>query len=138
MPAHAPALRTATAVLALTALLPACDDSTSPDDTTLEGTWTATSFTALGTDFIAQGMQLGVTLDASGTYDIEVEDDQVGMCDPGPDCSREGSYTSTDTQVVLDPGTDDEVAFSYSITGTTMTWSGAVQGVAATVTLTKE
>lgn len=133
-----PTTRGLTLALGLGALLAACDDSTGPDDATLVGVWSATSISALGTDFVANGMVLTVTLDDSGTYTFEVENDLIGVCDPDPDCSEDGTYTSTDTQITLDPGTEDEVTFNYTITGSTMTWGGSLGGVQANLTFTKQ
>jgi hypothetical protein len=120
-------------------VLSACssdDDPVDPDDdATIVGSWQATSFTALGTDYIAGGMTLAVTLSASDTYTFTVTGDEVGVCeDAGPDCTRPGTYAATETQVTLDPGTEGEVTFDYSIVGSNMSWSGAIQGIPAQVT----
>jgi hypothetical protein len=82
------------------------DDPASPDETpTIVATWDATSFSALAMDFIAEGMTLTVTLGGAGDYSLQIEDDLIGACNPGPDCTNEGSYVATATQVTLDPGT---------------------------------
>jgi hypothetical protein len=120
-------------------VLSACssdDDPADPNgDATIVGSWQATSFTALGTDFIAGGMTLAVTLSESNTYTFTVTGDEVGICgDEGPDCMDSGPYAATETQVTIDAGLEDEVTFSYSIVGSNMSWSGAIDGIPAMVT----
>jgi hypothetical protein len=137
-PVRAPYLTIAFALTALLATATACDDDdpVDPDgDVTIVGTWQATSFTALGTDFIAGGMTLSATLSASDTYTFVVTADAVGICgDDGPDCSESGAFTSTETHLTVDPGEDDEVTFAYDIQGTNMTWTGSIEGTPAVVT----
>jgi len=101
----------------------------------LYASWNATSFMALGTDFIANGMSLILTLDPAGTYTLDITNDLIDACDPGPDCVNGGSFSGTATQVKIDPGTQDEVVFNYSIAGTTLTLTGSIDGNAATITL---
>lgn len=127
-------------VFVLVPVLSSCgDDSTEPEDTTLVGTWEAQSFTALGTDFIADGMGLTVTLEDGGMYTFEVSNDQIGICsDQSLDCSEGGQYMYTDTELTIDPGTPDEVTFGYTIQGSTMTWNGSIDSVPATVVFTKQ
>lgn len=79
-------------------------------------------------------MGVTLTLSDSGSYTVQIEDDLVDLCDPGPDCTLEGPYTSSDATVVLSPGTDDEQEFAYVINGSTMVWSGTVNGIATSFT----
>ncbi len=97
--------------------------------------WNVTSFQALGTDFIADGMTMAITFDAGGTYAVVVTNDLVGICDPDPNCITGGDFTATGTTVTLDPGSVDEVAFNYSIVGTTMTFTGSIGPDPVTITL---
>jgi hypothetical protein len=101
----------------------------------LYASWNATSFEALGTDFIADGMSLILTLDPAGTYTLDITNDLIDACDPGPDCINGGAFSATATQVTIDPGTQDETVFNYSIVGTTLTLTGSIGGNAVTITL---
>ena len=130
-------------LLAMAVLLPiasACssdDDPTAPGADPLVGTWQVTSFQALGSDLIAQGMTLTITLSAAKTYTIVVTDDLLGTCDQGTTCTETGSYSSTSTQITIDPGLEDEVTFNYSIQGNSMTFTGSIDGNPVTVVLQK-
>ncbi len=130
----------ALATAGIVALLAACssDSGTSPADPALIGTWNVTSFQALGQDFIAQGMTMIATFTNAGTYTLDVTNDLTGTCDPGPDCVAMGDYSATATQFTFDPGTVDAVTFSYTIVGTTLTFTGSISGVPVTVTATKQ
>jgi len=122
--------------LALTPIVSGCSDDTGPSSP-LFATWNATSFTALGDDFIADGMTLRVTLSATGTYTLVVTGDLVGSCDPGPNCTETGNYTYTATNITIDPGLADEVTFAYTIQGTTLTFTGSIGGNPVTIRFTK-
>lgn len=140
------ALRTLTLVslAACTGLLAACgDDATDPgDDAGLVGTWEATSFVATGFgDLIEQGMNLTVTLDSntSGTAAFDFQNDVAGFCDGDSDCQSSGPYEATTAQITLEPGTEDEITFNYTIVGNTMTWVGNIDtGVQATITFQRQ
>ena len=120
---------------AILAAGPACsDDDPTGNDATIVGSWTATSFQALGMDFIADGMTVDATLTDAGTYTLEVTGDLVGVCEGSPECERDGSYTSTSSQITLDPGLETEVTFGYTVTTATMTWSGTIEGFPVTIT----
>jgi len=97
--------------------------------------WEVTSFVAQGTDAIANGMTFTMVLGAGGTYTFTVTNDQVGICDPNPDCTDTGQYAYTASTVTFDPGDPDEVVLSYSIQGNTMTISGQIDGFPVTITL---
>lgn len=127
----------------LTVLATACgDESTEPEDVTLLGTWNATSFQALGTDLIADGLGLTARItgtETSGTLAIDFDNDVDEMfCDDGvgPVCTQEDPFTATATQITLDPGGEDEETFNYAITGggNTMTWSGTIDSAPILVT----
>jgi hypothetical protein len=101
----------------------------------LYAAWNVTSFVGLGTDFIADGMTMVVTIDAAGTYTAAVTNDLIGTCSPGPDCVTGGDFTATATRITLDPGSQNEVTFNYSIAGTAMTWTGNIDGNPVTITM---
>lgn len=127
-----------TAAVALAPIAVACgDDDGTPEDP-LVGTWRASSFTAQGTNFIAGGMALTVALNNTGTYTITITNDLIGACEPGPNCTQNGNYTSTSTTVTLDPGTVDVITFTYTIQGTTMTWTGSIDNIPATVVFARQ
>ncbi len=113
------------------------DEPSAPPGASLVGTWNATSFTAQGMNFIAQGMSLSMTLSGSGTYSFVVANDLLGMCSGTQNCTNTGNYTSTANQVTLDPGTDDEVVFNYTIQGTMMNWTGTIDGTPVSVSWTR-
>ena len=124
------------AVTLLASTVTACGDGkggTGPN-AALYATWNATSFMALGSDFIADGMGLVLTLDAAGTYTIDFTNDMIGACNPGPDCSVSGDFSANASRVTIDPGTADEVVFNYSIVGTSMTFTGNLDGNQVTIT----
>jgi len=133
------ALRTLPFLLFLLVLGNACSDSTSPkEEATVVGTWNATSFSALGTDLILDGMTLAATLQEDGTYSFAFTDDQIGACNPGPDCTSTGTYLVSGAPITLDQGTNDEVTFTYSLQGSGMTWSGSINAVPATITFSRQ
>jgi len=124
-------------------LLPVLASCSSDDDDPVGtsdpvvGTWNATSFMAFGQDVVAQGMGLSITLNANGTYSLSVTNDLIGACEPATSCTESGSYSSTSTQIVIDPGTADEETFSYSIQGSTMTLTGTIDAVPVTIVFTR-
>lgn len=127
------------AAVALAPIVLACSDDNGTEPTNaLIGTWRATSFTAQGNNFIAAGMALSVALTANGTYTITITNDQIGACEPGPNCTQNGNYTSTSTTVTLDPGSVDVITFTYTIQGTTMTWTGSIDNIPATVVFARQ
>jgi len=103
----------------------------------LYSAWNATTFVAQGVDYIAGGMSLVLTLDANGTYQLDYTNDQIGACNPGPDCTDNGNFSSTSTQFTLDPAGPDPVTFDYTIQGTTLNLSGSVGNTPVTLTLEK-
>jgi hypothetical protein len=123
-------------VAALFLVVSACDSSNGPSNP-LIGSWNATSFTAQGTDYIANGMGLVLTIEKGGTYAVAFTNDQVGACNPGPDCTDGGDFVRNGNQLTLDRGTADETIFTYSIQGTTLTLTGDINGALATIVLDK-
>lgn len=103
----------------------------------LAGAWDVTSFMALGTDVIADGMTFVMTLSAGGTYTFDVTNDLIGICDPDPDCSDSGPYSQTASTITFDPGDPDEVTLSFTLQGNTATLTGSIDGNAVTITLTR-
>jgi len=111
-------------------------DSTGPN-TGLFASWNATSVTAGGNDFIAMGMTLGLTLSANGDYQLDVTGDLIDICTPLSDCTVNGSFTAGGKKVTLDPGTTDEVTLNYTLVGTTLTFTGDINGTPATFVFQK-
>jgi len=133
------------ALVGLLVTLPACsgDDPSGPggsggNQDAYVGTWTAQSFTVQGTDFIAMGMGLQATFTTS-TYSLTVTDDIVGICDFAgtTDCTSTGDLSGTSSQVTFDPGTQDEVVFNYTVLGSSMTFSGSIDGQPVTIVFSK-
>lgn len=128
-------------VLALAVVaLGACSDDDDPtyQEPTIVGSWQATSFEALGTNFIAAGMTLDLTMSDTGTYTITVTNDLVDVCGGETNCTTTGPYTSTATQITIDAGKEDEVTFDYTVTSTTMTWTGTIDENSVTVSFVRE
>ncbi|HSA57341.1 MAG TPA: lipocalin family protein [Gemmatimonadaceae bacterium] len=135
-------LRVAASSALVVVLLPVLASCSSDDDDPvgasdpLVGTWTATSFQAFGQDFIADGMALSITVNANDTYAISVTNDLIGVCDPQTSCTETGTYSSSATQITLDPG-PDATTLNYSIQGNTMTLTGSIDAVPVTIVLTR-
>ena len=106
-------------------------------NTALHASWNATSFVGQNTDFIALGMTLVMTLAPAGTYTFDFTNDMINACNPGPDCTQTGTYSSTATTVTFDPGTADQTVFNYTIVGTTLTVTGTIDLIPVTITLEK-
>ena len=119
------------ALAALFSMPAACSDSgtTGPNESQLVGTWDVTSFQALGVDLIQQGMTMELTLTAARTYTVVITDDFFDTCEGATSCTETGSYSSTATRITMDPGTEDEATFNYSINGSTMTFTADVDGI---------
>lgn len=139
---HRRTISAAVLTLALAGAIAGCSDdegTTAPGvNPAVLGTWNATSFLVAGVDLIAQGVDVTLTLNSNGTYGFDVTNDQGGaLCDQGTACSDPGTYTATDTQIFLDAGTTDATTLSYSISGTTMTVTGTVDGQALVIVFSK-
>ncbi len=132
-------IHTAVLSLALGWAIAGCSsDETGPEiNPAVVGTWNATSFVVQGGgDLIGQGMTMSFAFAGDGTYLFTFTNDQGGLCDVGPDCTDSGSYTATDTQIVLDPDTDQQI-FNYTISGTTVTVNADIDGSPVTIVMDK-
>lgn len=126
--------------LALGIAIAGCSsDETGPGiNPAVVGTWNATSFVVPGGgDLIGQGMAISFAFASNGTYLFTFTNDQGGLCDVGPDCTESGSYTATDTQIILDPD-DEPQTLNYSISGTTVTVTANIEGTPVTIVMDKE
>ena len=104
------------------------DDNIVDPDLALLGSWNATVLLVDGEDLIDGGMTLSFTFNANGEYSYSVTGDLLEFCEAVAACSDGGDFTATGTQFTLDPGTLDEVLLSYSVTGSTLTVTGTVDG----------
>jgi hypothetical protein len=122
-------------------LLVGCSDKepTGPGSDPLIGTWRVTRFEAFGVDAIALGLSMTISFTGAKTYTAQLTDPSGDSCDNGATtCTETGAYTSTSTQITLDPGTDDEVTLAYSIQGITMTFTGNLDGIPVTMVLERQ
>ena len=103
----------------------------------LFGTWLALNAETPNGDVIADGgMSLVATIGDAGTYSFNITGDQLGLCNPGPDCTVTGSFTHTDNTVTIDfNGTDATV--NYNVDGDVMTWTGTIEGAQVTITFNR-
>lgn len=131
------------ALVAFAVALSACSDDDNPagpggNQDAYVGTWTATSFVVSGMDLIDLGMGLQATLTTS-SYSLTVTDDVVGICEGSgsTDCTETGTLSGSGSQVTFDPGTADEVVFDYTIVGSNMTFTGAIDGEPVSITFHK-
>ena len=129
--------RLATAMVLPLALACSDSESTGPKTNALVGTWQVTSLEAMGIDMIQLGMSMKLTFTAGNTYTIVIKDDIFDYCDTGTSCTESGSYAVTATQVRMDPGTEDEVTFNYSVQGATLTFTTDVEGTRLTMILNR-
>lgn len=96
----------------------------------LLGVWDATTFVADGVDLVADGTFISFSFFDDASYAFAVTNDVNGIvCDVPPNCSDSGDFETTGNTLVLDPGTVDELTMTYSVSGTTLTVSGTIQGV---------
>jgi hypothetical protein len=123
--------------------LSACSDDDNPagpggNQDAYVGTWTATSFVVSGMDLVDLGMGLEATLTTS-SYSLTVTDDVVGICEGSgsADCTETGTLSGSGSQVTFDPGTTDEAVFDYTIVGSNMTLTGAIDGEPVSITFHK-
>ena len=126
--------------LVAAALVAACGDdepTANMPSSPLVGTWIARNAeTPNGDAIVDGGMSLVATIGDAGTYTFNITNDQIGLCNPGPDCSVSGSFTSTDNTVTIDfNGTDATV--SYAVTGDIMTWLGTIAGEQVAITFNR-
>ena len=95
------------------------------------------SFTTQGTDYIANGIGLVLTIPKGGTYTVAFTNDLVGACNPGPNCTNGGDFVRNGHQITPEPGTADETTFTCSIQGTTLSLTGAIDDAPAMIVLDK-
>jgi hypothetical protein len=81
-------------------------------------------------------IDIDATSDTEGTYDIAFVNDQVGECNPGPNCTQSGDWTATASTISLEDGVD-VTTFTYSRSGNNMTWTGAIDGNPVTIVMAK-
>ncbi|HKP29400.1 MAG TPA: hypothetical protein VJU15_08345 [Gemmatimonadales bacterium] len=122
------------------ALVAGCGDDEPAGNTPtnlLVGTWIARNAETPAGDAITEGgMSLVATIGDAGTYAFNITNDQLGLCNPGPDCNVSGSFTHTDNTVTIDfNGTDATV--SYAVTGDIMTWIGTIDGEQVAITFNR-
>src|SRR5262245_56944698 len=127
--------RLATAMVLPLALACSDSESTGPKTNALVGTWQVTSLEAMGIDMIQLGMSMKFTFTAANTYTLVINDDTFGLCDTGSSCTESGRYVFTATKVTMDPGTEDEVTFDYTIQGAKVTFTTVVDGTRLTMIL---
>lgn len=131
------------AALVATSFLAACSSDDDNGDPTgppsLTGTWVATSFVALGMDFIAGGMGVTLTFANNGTYTLQVTNDLVELCGDQQvtDCTQTGTYTSTASTLTLDEGSPDELQINYTLQGSTLTFNFSIDNNPIVVTLAR-
>lgn len=133
---HIPA---ALALIAAMALAACGDDDPSGPEATIIGEWDITGFVALGTDFIALGMDMDATLTEAGTFSIGVTNDQAEICEGeiGDSCSIDGDFTYTATTITINPGEEGEGTFDYTVSTSSMTWTGDIDGTPVTITFAR-
>ena len=139
---HRQTIHSAILSLALTSAVAGCssdEGGTTPGvNPAVVGTWNATSFVVGPDDLIALGMGMSFVFNNDGTYSLNFTNDQGGLCDPGEvNCSESGTYTASDTQILLDAGTVDSATLNYTISGSTMTVTATIDGSDITVVLDK-
>lgn len=90
----------------------------------LPGSWQATVFTINGLDAIALGSIISLTLEipsavGNNTWLISVANDVVGLCDLPVGCAASGELQiDSNSQFVFDPGTPDQIVWTYVAEGT--------------------
>lgn len=136
-------IATLSGVLLLLGLATACssssDSSTNPQVDPLIGTWHVTSYSAVGVgDVIQQGMTVTATFSANNSYSLAITGDKVGACTlPATSCTQSGTWSTSGNTISLTVDPTDVTTFTYSISGTTMTWTGSIDLVPVTITMTK-
>ena len=91
-------------------------------------TWFATSLIVNGTDMMDDGTRVKLTFRADGSFEIVTTRDLVGVfCDGVYDCTEEGDFTATSTEIVFDPDVD-QTTLSATITPTTLHLVGSDEG----------
>jgi hypothetical protein len=123
------------------ALAPACgdedDNSMNPGGPSLAGTWEADTFSAGGTDYVPTGLSVTLTLTAT-TYVLDVTGDTNNViCEMTTDCVDSGTLSFTSTVLTFDPDDPEAVTLNYTVTDTTLTLTGSIEGTALSATFTR-
>jgi hypothetical protein len=126
------------------------DNPASPGDgsdgSELAGTWQASSFVVDGTDGIQQGMSVAITFTvtgsstlrgAVGTFSVTITNDVLDLCDGASSCTPSGMFEVDAGSVVFDPGTEGELAWQYSVDGSTLSLTTTIEGSLVEVTATQ-
>ena len=115
------------------------DDDTNPTPASpLVGTWDATSLTTPTGDAVANGMALNAVIGSAGTIALNVTGDQLGLCNPGPDCTLSGTWTSTANTITITSGTTILTLNWVTDGNEGMTWTGTIANVTTTVVFDKD
>jgi len=105
----------------------------------LVGTWNATSWTNSTGDQIANGMGFNAVIAQNGTVTLNMTGDLTGLCNPGPNCTRTGTWTSNGSTLTIssDP---DVLSLNWSMNNdqNQMTWTGNLGGEATTIVFNKQ
>jgi hypothetical protein len=135
------ALLTSLCAAALVSAAAGCEDDDDDTDPTpvspLVGTWDATSLTTPTGNALDNGMSLTTVIGSTGTIALNVTGDQLGLCDPGPDCTVTGTWTNVGNTLTITSGTD-VITLTWTMAGEEMTWTGTIEGVATTVVFDKD
>lgn len=134
----------ARSVLALLVVVAACgSDPEGPDidiDEAFVGNWNSTSFMVDGVDLMGAGSSFFVSFGffSDGSYQLIVGgDDNFVICDIASSCNEDGDFSFTGTVLTIDPGTVDQLALQYSVSGDTLTLSGNLDGTPFTATFVR-
>lgn len=116
-----------------------CSDDlepTPPPSSPVTGTWLATTIETPTGDATVDGMSIVANMNDAGTFSLNIAGDVLGLCDPGPDCSIVGTWTTTSTTVTLE-FTGQEQTVTYGADGGTMTWTGSFNGENVVITFNR-
>ncbi len=132
----------AQSVLALLVVAAACaSDAEGPEvDEAFVGNWNSTSFVVDGTEMMGAGSSFFVSFGffSDGSYQLIVGgDDNFMLCDIASSCNEDGEFSFTGTVLTIDPGTVDQLALQYSVSGDTLTLSGVLDGTPFTATFVR-
>lgn len=97
------------------------------------GDWTVTSFVVFGQNVWQPGWVMSWTLREDGTFSSSASGPGI-ECET-PSCAETGSYSHTSSQITLFPGTPAALVFEYVQEGSTMTWTGTIDGVLSTMVM---
>lgn len=137
-PRFSPTVDRIKVALVLSVLLTAvsCGDDDSPTapppppNSSILGSWSATSVVVDGVDQVPNGLQLDLFFEAEPHYDIFATNDNLGViCEGGATtCQASGEFSLTANQITFDPGEPDELTLSYTVSGDQLTLNGTIDG----------